>query len=142
MKPKYPGKHLFAAFGSAAATAALAAVFPPVFVRNMGGLIRLLGGPLGLGAGEVKQFSAIFDQLKEASVLPPVWLILLIFVGGFFAALNAIIGGKRRRTVTVILWILLLLPLAFLSLWFTHVNDLQFGIVISALIRLVAAGAF
>ncbi|MBR6789659.1 MAG: hypothetical protein IKM31_02185 [Oscillospiraceae bacterium] len=142
MKLKYPGKHLLAAFGAAAATAALTAVFPPVFVRNMGGLIRLLGGPLGLGASEVKQFSAIFDQLKEASVLPPLWLAALVLLGGFFAALRAIAGGKRRRAVIVTLWILLLLPLAFLSLWFTHVNDLRFGIVISALIRLIAAGAF
>ncbi|MBQ4050598.1 MAG: hypothetical protein IJD13_03140 [Oscillospiraceae bacterium] len=123
-------------------TTALCAIFPSAFVHGIGSLIRLAGKTFGLKSTDIKQFSEIFDQLKEASVLPPVWLLLLVFAACFAAAVWARKGKKGRRIAVAVIWLLLLLPLMLLSLWFSNVNDLQYGIVISALICMVMAGVF
>lgn len=132
---------IFAAAGCSLATAALCGILPAVFLRNIGSLIRMLGKQFGLRSTEIKQFAEIFDQLKEASILPPVLLLAAILLVGALTVL-LLPRSRKARTVTAVIWVLLLLPLTLLSLWFTLVNDLQFGIVISSLIRMVMAGAF
>ena len=132
---------LITAAGCSLALTAFCGIFPVVFVRNIGLLIRTLGKTFGLRSYQIKQFAEIFDQLKEASILPPVVILAAVFLA---CALTVLLlpNSRKARILAIIIWALLLLPLAILSLWFTLVNDLQFGIVIGSLIRMAAAGAF
>lgn len=133
-------KNLLPAAAASLLTSVFCTAVPTVFIRNIGSLIQSAGQLFGLNYSEIKQFGEIFDQLKDASVLPPYWLTALIFAAGIAAALWALSGTKRRLTAVAVVWILLLIPLTVLLLWFTLVNGLRFGTVISALIRLLSAG--
>ena len=44
------------------------------------------------------------------------------------------------RVLLIVGWVILLLPLSVLVLWFTQVNDLQTGIVLSSLFDMLGAG--
>lgn len=135
-------KKIFPAALAGTLTAAAVGTLPVILLRNIGTLIYTFGGKLGLSSRETKQFGDIFAQLKEASFLPPFWLLILILLGGTAAAFWAASGSRRRRVTVTTVWIILLLPLFLLSLWFTHVNGIQFGAVLTALIGAVQAGVF
>lgn len=118
--------------------AALTGSFPALFIRNIGSLIRTLGGRFGLSSADAKKYAAIFDQLREASIQPPYWLLVICLI----VAIVTVLFVFSRSPRPVVIGIIILLLLGLLSLWFTCVNDLQFGIVVGSLVKMLTAGAF
>ena len=111
-----------------------------LFFAGLGWLVETLGPVLGLSSSEATQFGVVFGQLAHASILLPFWLLLLIFLLCGLSMLAAQSWKRCWRVLLIVGWVILLLPLSVLVLWFTQVNDLQTGIVLSSLFDMLGAG--
>lgn len=113
------------------------------FLRNLGGILGALSPSFGLPTDTAETLSAIFDQLKTASLDLPLeimGLFCFLYCGLSIVFIHA--GGslwKRRIGVTLV-GILLFLPLAIVTVWFTDVNDIRFDHVITSLRPLLDSG--
>lgn len=122
-----------------------------VFLRSIGDLLTLLGPVFGLGDKDVDTYSAIFNQLKAASLNLPLMLtgVLCLPLGalsarilhGPAAAPSQPTRKAGRIVAVVVLWVILALPLFAVTLWFTEVNDVRFGRVLLVLVNALLAGA-
>ena len=116
------------AVGAAAAmgaTAALAALF---FLRHFGDLLAPVDA----------QFSAIFAQIADAVMRPPLLLLLtlsLLYVWGAGA-----LWCRRRRKTAVVLGLLCWIILFLLAVYMTRVNNIRFGDVITSLVGMALKG--
>lgn len=127
------------------------------FLRNLGGIIGSLAPKLGLDADTAQTLSEIFDQLRSASLNPPLGIVGLmcsLFCG--FAVLflsgkhsprttagetNSPKARKAGKIVTVcVLGVILFLLLTAVTIWFTEVNDIRFSRVMVRLVSLLKTG--
>ncbi len=117
------------------------------FLRNLGGIIGSLAPTLGLDADTALTLSEIFDQLRSASLNPPLGIVGLIsslfcgFAVLFLSGKHAPNAKKVGRIVMVcVLGVILFLLLTALTIWFTEVNDIRFSRVMVRLVSLLKAG--
>lgn len=135
-------------------------------LRHIGWLIVTFGEDLGLRKTKVRQFSAIFGQLAKADITLPLLLTFLLCLalgllvcriacGRLICRLTpgksvsekplpaspALSHKKIRLAAAVSLCLILFIPVLVLTLWFTKVNGLRFGIVLRQLYAVVQSGA-
>lgn len=122
------------------------------FLRNLGWIIGSLTPMLGLDADTAQTLSEIFVQLRSASLNPPLWItgsawFLLSCFAVLFLQSSKDAGKdnskakKAGRIVTVcVLGAVIFLLLTAVTIWFTEVNDIQFGKVMVRLVSLLKAG--
>ena len=124
---------LFALVGIVPAAAVLFAA--ERMLRGAASIMQFLGSIFELSAAEIEQFSMILGQLNDADIRLPI--ILIVLLSGAFCALtawllNVVHEGKRgvRMIFSVLLWVILVPVLFCVTLWFTEVNSIQFGLVL------------
>lgn len=113
------------------------------FLRDLGEIIGHIGISLGLSADTANTLSAIFAQLKTASLNLPLeimGLFCFLYCGLSIVYIHA--GGSiwKRRLLVILVGVLLFLPLTVTTIWFTDVNDIRFDHVITSLRPLFDAG--
>ncbi len=112
------------------------------FLRNLGGILGTLGPSLGLPTDTADTISAIFAQLKTASLNLPLEIMGLfcyLYCGLSIVYIHA--GGVtwKRRLLVFAVGMLLFLPLFAVTVWFTDVNDIRLDHVITSLRPLLDA---
>lgn len=112
------------------------------FLRNLGGILGTLGPSLGLPTDTADTISAIFAQLKTASLNLPLEIMGLfcyLYCGLSIVYIHA--GGVtwKRRLLVIAVGMLLFLPLFAVTVWFTDVNDIRLDHVITSLRPLLDA---
>ena len=123
-----------------------------MLIHKLGAIIRNIGGLIGLGK-DTETFAAIFDQLREAKVDLPSWLLLIfcvLLVWGMIRYFKFLNPKKVNKKVIYavgifwgILWILVaVILIGIVTLWFTNVNEVQFGIVVKFLYSALQHGVF
>ena len=123
-----------------------------ILIHKLGAIIRSVGGWLGLGK-DTETFATIFDQLLDAEVDLPSWLLLilcLLFVWGLLRYFKFLTPKKKSKkfifTLGIalgIFWILVaVMVIGIVTLWFTDVNEVQFGTVIRFLYNALQHGVF
>lgn len=123
-----------------------------MLIHKLGAIIRNLGGLIGLGT-DTETFAAIFDQLSGAKVDLPSWLLLILCVLLAWGLLRYFqflkLKKKNKKAIYTIgiilglLWILVAVVLiGIVTLWFTNVNEVQFGVVIQFLYSALQHGVF
>jgi len=106
-----------------------------LLIRHSGALMLRFGEWFGIDA--LREFSGVFDQLKNAQIrIPVVTLLLLsgVLSAGSCMALSRY-SGKRKgmfSVVCILLSFVLLLVLFVLTLLFTDVNSIRFGSALKA----------
>lgn len=118
--------------------AALAILLSRLLIRNLSGLLLLVGPMASLDEGTLSYGAQVLAQLQSAQILSP-WLPCLL-IGAAAASLAAWLISRRRIkriTIDLLVWILLLIPLALIVLWFTTVNSIRVSSLISLLIDLL-----
>ena len=127
------------------------------FLRSLGSILGSLALALGLDEGTTETVVEIFGQLQEASLNLPLEIVGLVCF--LFCALAILfLAGrhapetpaeemkvtKKKKTGKIILvcvlGVILFLPLALVTIWFTEVNDIRFDRVIAMLIPLLNSG--
>lgn len=126
--------------------ARLAAFGAELLLRGLGNLIGAFGASLGLRASEAAEYAAILGQLRSAAIETPVLPMLIACCASMLLTSRIVYSRRAKRTplrilTAAVIWLLLLLPLTFACLWFTHVNGLRFGTVIRVLLPIVQSGA-
>lgn len=114
------------------------------FLRNLGGIIGSLAPVFGLDTDTSRTFSEIFGQLRSAMLDLPMGIagsVCLLFSGFAAAFLSGKPSPKAGRIVTVcVLGVMIFLLLTAVTIWFTEVNDIRFGKVMTSLVSLLNAG--
>ena len=106
-----------------------------LLIRQSGALMLRFSEWFGIDA--LREFSVVFDQLKNAQIrIPVVTLLLLsgVLSAGSCMALSRY-SGKRKgmfSVVCILLSFVLLLVLFVLTLLFTDVNSIRFGSALKA----------
>ena len=106
-----------------------------LLIRHSGALMLRFGEWFGIDA--LREFTGVFDQLKNAQIrIPVVTLLLLssVLSAGSCMALSRY-SGKRKgmfSVVCILLSFVLLLVLFVLTLLFTDVNSIRFGSALKA----------
>lgn len=117
-----------------AAYAALTVLLSRLLIRHLGGIAGFIGGMTGLKESNAAYAAQVLSQLTRASVVSP--LIPALLLGAPAGWLLGLLK-KRRTLICVCLGALLLLPLTLLALWFTEVNGVQTGALLSALLPML-----
>lgn len=118
--------------------AALAVSLTRMLIRNLSDLFLWIGPMAGLDEGTLSYGAQVLGQLRSAQILSP-WLPCLL-IGASAASLMAWLLSRRRVkriTIDLLVWLVLLIPLALPVLWFTTVNGIRTGSLISLLINLL-----
>ena len=111
------------------------------FLRHIGWMIATFGEDLGLRRTKAKQFSKIFSQLEEASISFPLLLTFVLCLAVAYLGRRLIRKGKALRIIgAVLLCFFLFLAVLILTLLLTHVNGLQFYLVLKQLIMAAQSG--
>ena len=131
------------------------------FLRSLGTILGSLAPALGLDDGTAGMISEIFGQLKQADLNLPLECtgvacfllcgLAILFLCGRKKAVpaeenglpTAPAGSKirvRRIVLVAVLGVVLFLPLTFVTIWFTEVNEIRFDRVIQSLIPLLGSG--
>lgn len=115
-----------------AALPLVALVLARWLIRSLGGLFGWLGPLAGLDEGTVAYVVQVLSQLRDASLTSP-WLPVLL-LGAAAGALTALLPRPRRKHPVLcgIVLVLLLLPLTLAGLWFTGINCIRLGALLSA----------
>lgn len=113
------------------------------FLRNLGEILGALSPSFGLPTDTAETLSAIFAQLKIASLDLPLeimGLFCFLYCGLSIVYIHAGTSPWKRRLLVILVGILLFLPLFAVTVWFTDVNDIRFDHVITSLRPLLDAG--
>lgn len=100
------------------------------FLRGLSSLFSGIGGLMGMGEGDIASAQQILDQLRDADLCSP-WILGLI-AGLLLGGLSGVLR-KKRKASRIAAAVLLLLPMVFLTLWFTKINDIRLGAFLSML---------
>ena len=133
--------------------ASIALALSALLIRNMDAILLTLGPLLGLGEGDVQQYSAIFAQLRDAALIQPeaavtaVCCLLCLLTAWLVWGRKRLHGQGRGRLlrrcmVAALLWLPVLAVITAGCVWLTDVNSIRFGTAISSLVRMILAGAF
>ncbi len=128
-----------------------AALLSVLFIRRLDAVVRVIGEAVAPGEPLIGDLSRIFSALRKASVLPgllpafPLCLAAAFLAAWGWRRPDPERGDRPRRRIPAVLTLLfvpiLFLAALFLTLWFTDVNGVRFGGVVSSLIRTVRSGA-
>lgn len=115
------------------------------FIRNLGMLLGAIGPSFGLDTGTTVMLSAIFGQLKTASLDLPLEIMGLfcyLYCGIAICFTHATSGpiAVKRCIGMVVVGLVLFVPLTAVTIWFTDVNDIRLDRVITSLRPLLDAG--
>lgn len=116
-------KYLMSALGGGG-YAGLVLLLSRWFLRGLSSLFSGIGGLMGMGEGDIASAQQILDQLRDADLCSP-WILGLI-AGLLLGGLSGVLR-KKRKASRIAAAVLLLLPLVFLTLWFTKINDIRLG---------------
>ena len=127
------------------------------FLRSLGSILGSLAPAIGLDEETAEMVAEIFGQLQEASLNLPLEIVGLVCF--LFCALAILFlsgrrvpetpaeelkATKKKKTGKIILvcvlGVILFLPLTLVTIWFTEVNDIRFGKVMTSLVSLLNAG--
>lgn len=120
------------------AYAALAVLLSGWLIRNLSSLFAVVSGMTGSDEDTLIYISQILSQFRQAEVVPP-WLWALL-TGAAFGTLTAWLSSLRRVrriAIDILLWLPLLIPLSLIVLWFTDVNGIRVGALVSRLFPLL-----
>lgn len=121
---------------SGAVCGALGVFLSSVFIRNMGCAAGFVMRLIKLDADIANQVASVLSQLKTARLSSPYLIVALVSACLFM--LFAKPGRNRRRVVRKAAgWLGFLILSFFVSLIFTHVNDILFLDMIKLLISIV-----
>ena len=95
-----------------------------IFVRN-----------LHLVMGQDSEYAAIFAQLQDAELALPIIQILVLSV-----LFGLLIGCCKKTIPALLLGLAAVIILFVVSLWFTNVNSIRFGIVLQFLLNALRYG--
>lgn len=131
-------KKLLAALLPGAAVGAIAIALSQLILRNLGEIVRWVGGIAQMKESDVTLFSQILGQLRDAEIVSP-WLPVLLICCGVNVLIALLIhrGKLRKFVLNVGLCLLLVTPFA---LWFTYVNGVMLGDMIPQLIPILESG--
>lgn len=129
MLRRAPAMLLGAAYG------ALAVCLSRLLIVRLGDLVSLIGGMTALDESVVGLAAYALSQLVHAQIVSPIVPAMLL---GALAGLLLNPPQRRRILSRVCLGALLLLPLTLLALWFTVVNDVQVGALVSVLLPMLS----
>ena len=129
----------YAAWGlSGAAYSTLAVLLSRLIIRSLGGIVIWTGRKQVLSDGLTEYIGQVLEQLQDAAIVSP-WLAVIL-IGAVMGILSIRLCGRQKMqiAVSVCLWILLFIPLTLAVMWFTEVNDVQMGALLSSLLPLVS----
>lgn len=101
-------------------------------------MARLLIRHLYIFLSAEPQFSAIFAQLRTASMGTPLWLLAPAYAVSYPAVKLRRVCAPASVILCVVLWLALLLG----ALYFTAVNGVLFGDVVVSLLDVLQKGGF
>lgn len=108
-----------------------------VFIRNLASAARWIMRLVSSDQALTDKVPDVLRQLKDASLVSPVWLFLL-FLASACILLHIFFLRKRRYAKAAVLFILLLIPASFAFALFTHVNDILLWDMIRLLVSVVS----
>lgn len=111
--------------------------FSALLIRRVDCFVPLLGPELGLKRKEIREFTAIFGQLRNASLRCPVLPMLLLSAGSVW--LVSAIRCKNvfaRISLRILLSLILTVILFLAALLLTKVNTIRLANVLLSLIAL------
>ena len=132
--------------------AVLIGVGVSLLIHKLGEIVRGVGDAMGLGE-DTETFAVIFDQLQEATVDLPSWLLLfacVILAWGLIRYFGSLRKVKEKSKwiygIGFLGWVfcglLGVTVVTVLTLWFTNVNEVQFGTVVQFLYDALQHGVF
>ena len=132
-------------------TLVLGALVAALF-QSISPALNAIGPNFGLRPSDLAYYTSITDQLARAELDVPLLLtgtlcIALSLLSGRIAHGPAALQAKPahhglRIFAAVLLWIVLFLPLFAVTLCFTDINTIRFGIAVKFLLQAVQAGVF
>ncbi|MBE5791209.1 MAG: hypothetical protein E7322_03520 [Clostridiales bacterium] len=107
-----------------------------IFIKNLGGIAGW-GMKLFKANGEITaQVTGALGQLKDASIVSPYLVFILVFACLFFLIFRRM-KKARKIVINITAWVLLLLPSLILASLFSVVNDILFLDVVKMLVSIV-----
>ena len=120
--------------------------------QSISPVLSAIGPALGMSDSDIATYTAITDQFRTAELNIP-----LLLTGPLCLALSMLTGRiahgpaaaeKKpahhglRIAAAILLWVLFFLPIFAVTLYFTDVNTIRFGIALRFLLQAVEAGVF
>lgn len=117
--------------------AALTLLLSRWLIRGLAALFGWIGGLAGLDAEALSYGMQILAQFHTAEIVSP-WLPALL-IGAAVSTLTTLLPRPRRKhpVLRICLLIVLLLPLTLFALWFTQINDVRLGALLSVLLPML-----
>ncbi len=128
-------KHTICAL-TGGAYGALGVFLAGAFLRNLGAVAGWIMRILKLEGDVPIQVAQALSQLKDARLVSPYPVFILIFAFLGVLLLSVI---KRARTIVIRVgaWLLLLIPVTLAAAVFTHVNDILFLDMVKLLVSII-----
>ena len=109
--------------------------------QSISPVLSAIGPALGMSDSDIATYTAITDQFRTAELNIPLLLTGRIAHGPAAAEKKPAHHGLRIAAA-ILLWVLFFLPIFAVTLYFTDVNTIRFGIALRFLLQAVEAGVF
>ena len=108
-------------------------------LRSLGDLLPSVGAAFDLSASDIETYAVIVGQLQDAVIRTPVLLVVLLCCAAAALTANRLLKAVNRRRIalTVLLWVVFLLFMFVLTLVFTEVNTILFGLLLRSFAALL-----